>query len=493
MKTLFVLGLLTIGVAAFGQTRMSDGSGVATLSSPFPLPATMFQKTFYFLTTGDCATAGTTPTQCYSNGSTWTQTGGGGSSGGFVYIGLLSGIPAVCTVGQLAFITDATPGQNQYNCTSTNVFTQNLNGSLSVYVQGTGLIGTRSNLNFIAGSGIQYVGVDTGTAINLNGTVDTAVIQSKANLQSGTAPNICTSASGSGTAYLATCATTLTALATKQIFWWNIDHISASTAPTLAVDGLTSQTVTDSLGNALANSTTLAAGTQVPVWNDGTHFRIMTLPQGGGSTIYPGAGVANSTGSAWTTSYQVGTAGNDLVQLTAAAKLPAVDGSLLTNLPSAPYSAFQGNTGTVAMTGSDVTIWTFSGVAPLAAGTCYTFHGTIEASASATYKIIVDGSTTISTPLLNGGAGFGGYYYIWSSKYCNNPGSQTVQTLTYPEPQFFTSLANYTLNGGVGPSTSWGESPQTTPTGINWATSHTITVTVNALTGTAIGAMFSIN
>ncbi len=53
---------------------------------------------------------------------------------------------------------------------------------------------------------------------------------------------------------------------------------------------------------------------------------------GGGGGTYPGAGVPNSTGSAWGTSYTVGTAANNLVQMTAATKLPAVDGSSLTNL-----------------------------------------------------------------------------------------------------------------------------------------------------------------
>jgi hypothetical protein len=54
----------------------------------------------------------------------------------------------------------------------------------------------------------------------------------------------------------------------------------------------------------------------------------------GGSMVYPGAGVPSSTGSAWGASYTVGTAANNLVQLTSGGKLPAVDGSLLTNLPS---------------------------------------------------------------------------------------------------------------------------------------------------------------
>ena len=56
--------------------------------------------------------------------------------GGFVYTGPLSDIPATCTVGQLAFITDATAGKNQYNCTAANTWTQNASG-------GGGLIASR--------------------------------------------------------------------------------------------------------------------------------------------------------------------------------------------------------------------------------------------------------------------------------------------------------------------------------------------------------------
>jgi hypothetical protein len=51
-----------------------------------------------------------------------------------------------------------------------------------------------------------------------------------------------------------------------------------------------------------------------------------------GGAIYPGAGVANSTGSAWGTSYTVGTAANNLVQLNGSAQLPAVSGVNLTGM-----------------------------------------------------------------------------------------------------------------------------------------------------------------
>jgi hypothetical protein len=55
--------------------------------------------------------------------------------------------------------------------------------------------------------------------------------------------------------------------------------------------------------------------------------------------VYPGAGVAVSTGSAWGSSLTVGTAASNLVQLDGSAKLPAVDGSQLTNIPSGAFAA----------------------------------------------------------------------------------------------------------------------------------------------------------
>ena len=50
----------------------------------------------------------------------------------------------------------------------------------------------------------------------------------------------------------------------------------------------------------------------------------------------------------------VGTTANDVVQLDGAAKLPAVDGSQLTNLPSAPVTSVNTLTGAVVVSGSDL-------------------------------------------------------------------------------------------------------------------------------------------
>ncbi len=50
----------------------------------------------------------------------------------------------------------------------------------------------------------------------------------------------------------------------------------------------------------------------------------------------------------------VGTTANDLVQLDGTAKLPAVDGSQLTNLPSAPVTSVNTLTGAVVVSGNDI-------------------------------------------------------------------------------------------------------------------------------------------
>lgn len=64
---------------------------------------------------------------------------------------------------------------------------------------------------------------------------------------------------------------------------------------------------------------------------------------------YPPSGVPNSNGSAWSTSYAVGTGANDLVQLNGSGQLPAVSGVNLTGVkkitrgPIAPVSPNPGD------------------------------------------------------------------------------------------------------------------------------------------------------
>lgn len=87
------------------------------------------------------------------------QPGGGGA--GFVYIGALAGIPAACAISQISFITDATPGQNQYNCAATNTWTQNLNSGSG------GASQALSNLSAVSinTSLLAQTGVDAGSTV----------------------------------------------------------------------------------------------------------------------------------------------------------------------------------------------------------------------------------------------------------------------------------------------------------------------------------------
>lgn len=128
-------------------------------------------------------------------------------------------------------------------------------------------------------------------------------------------------------------AATATALATARTIFGvsfdgsaNIGTRSGNTTEMATVSGTKTtnkQLAFDASGNVVASASDIGAG---------------------GSMTYPGAGVANSTGSAWGTSYTVGTAANNLVQLNGSAQLPAVSAALLTNFPTLN----QNTTGTAA-------------------------------------------------------------------------------------------------------------------------------------------------
>jgi hypothetical protein len=90
-------------------------------------------------------------------------------------------------------------------------------------------------------------------------------------------------------------------------------------------------------GGAVVSDTAYAGSwdgvTTIAPSKNAVYDKIEALAAGGGM-VYPGAGVAKSTGSAWDTSYTVGTGASNLVQLNGSSQLPAVSGALLTNLPS---------------------------------------------------------------------------------------------------------------------------------------------------------------
>lgn len=207
-------------------------------------------------------------------------------------------LPSTCFAGELFSLTTAPAGANIYGCVATNTWAvQGGAGSggggreLAIQNDGTA-VGARSTANFIPGTGIVNLIADTGTAINIQQSVDTAVMLSKVTHQAGT-PLLCASASASGTTYACALAPTLTTYTTGMVLHWKIDATSTTTSPTLNVDSLGAKTVVDFQGNALTTGA-LVSGAAYPVWYDGTHMRCMTCGLGGGGS---GNGSGGSIGT----------------------------------------------------------------------------------------------------------------------------------------------------------------------------------------------------
>lgn len=112
---------------------------------------------------------------------------------------------------------------------------------------------------------------------------------------------------------------------------------------------------------------------------------------------YPGVGVGLSTGTAWGTSYTVGTAANNLVQMTAADKLPAVDGSLLTSLTATLASIVSYGTSTASgatITQSALKVY-FGYQTGIAGNSSVTVSG-LTFTSSTSYVVLVGNYTTFN-------------------------------------------------------------------------------------------------
>ena len=151
-------------------------------------------------------------------------------------------------------------------------------GSLTVKSGGT-VLGSRATLNLMAGSAMTVVGTDTGSEIEMQYLADTAVLETKANNQTG-APTRCLSAGGSTSAYSCGLSPALSAYTTGMRLFWQPD-VTNTGAATLNVDLVGAVAVLTADGSALAAGDA-TAGRMYAVWYDGTGFRM--LSGGGGSS-----------------------------------------------------------------------------------------------------------------------------------------------------------------------------------------------------------------
>lgn len=144
----------------------------------------------------------------------------------------------------------------------------------------------------------------------------------------------------------------------------------------------------------------------------------------------------------------------------------------------------QAATAAINMTGSAVTIYSTANVS-LAAGQCLVFNfgntATGAAAGGATIQIFAD-ATLIYTAFTGGTMA-----QISYTKYCNTTGSLTVQLRYDPVP------LNYGNAGAFGSNyTISSDGASSTPTSVNWTSTHTITLKATAASGTVTGAWWNI-
>ena len=165
-------------------------------------------------------------------------------------------------------------------------------GALSIQSGGSPL-GPAATLNVVGGTGVLCVPQVNAGVMTFQCDADTSYLESKVNLQGATNPQICTSSSGSGTSYTASCASTLTAYAAKQTLFWFADVANTSTTPTLNIDTLGALPLVRHDGTSLAIGD-IGAGSLYRIWYDGTNARVVEAGPTTGST--GGGGVTSTRG-----------------------------------------------------------------------------------------------------------------------------------------------------------------------------------------------------
>ena len=226
----------------------------------------------------------------------------------------------------------------------------------------------------------------------------------------------------------------------------------------------------------------------------------------GGGVGYPPSGVPLSTGSAWGSSYTVGTAPGNLVQLNGSSQLPAVSGALLTNIVqtmsgstpivvtptgtsysvSCPSCVTSAGVTSINSTPGDFT-FSFSSGAGSCSGTTCTFTGSGSGGGSVTNFVASAGSwpswlvpsvaTSTTTPTLSVAASA-----IPNSALANATTILGSTTLTLGSTQ--TSVTGLTIDGVTPTTMGYVDATSSIQTQLN-GKQGTLTLTTTGSSGAA--------
>jgi hypothetical protein len=190
-------------------------------------------------------------------------------------------LPATCTQGDLYFLTVAAAGANLYGCVSANTWSPQPGSGSSpgvVQIQNTGTaVGARPILDLATGPGISNAVSDTGQSISIQTSIDTSVVETNVNEQSG-ASLLCSSPIGSGTTYTCAMSPTLTAYTAGMYLHWNPGATGTGGPTTLNVDALGPIFVKLADGVTDVGPGDLAGGRALEIWYDGAAFRLLNSP-----------------------------------------------------------------------------------------------------------------------------------------------------------------------------------------------------------------------
>ena len=138
---------------------------------------------------------------------------------------------------------------------------------------GGNMVGSRGAINVIPGPGLTTVMTDTGSQINVQLALDSAVIETQPNEQSGAAL-LCASSGGSTSNYQCAMHPTAGAYVSGMMLHWVPDVNGAGGATTLNVDTLGAVPLKMSDGVTSPAATDIVGGRLYSIWYDGTLFRM---------------------------------------------------------------------------------------------------------------------------------------------------------------------------------------------------------------------------